>query len=647
MQWSELLTLYDNDATKLPDRVLYNWLNDSRELLAKASGEDFKAFQQSGCYIEVARRTQTNLYFLAKYFLWETNPECNGRSIDWNKMNRETHQRLCDMFIKKDPRKTLDNQGGEGFRDRRKERLILYPRGTFKSTIDVADTVQWILIFPEIRVLFLTAADDLASGFVSETKGHFLRREPVTLMNIFYPEHCAVEDELKKEDMYSFTCPIWRAKQIRRKEPTVMAMSITSTLSGWHYDVIKSDDVVSNRNSENEEQCKKIVRNIGINIKMLRAAGYHDMIGTRYSDVDWYGDTIEKNVGDIVRSEGPCWEIIENKTSGLKILIGRAWQLKPESKERMAKGLLKDDDLAENSYDLLFPTGLSYAFLHYEQRLDEVSFEGQYCNNPRPSSKTIFELPLLQSKTIPFRELPISGPISITWDFAFSKKKGRDYSTASVAIWNDKGQMFIVDLIRARFKPNDLSKAVVDLARKWRPYIIGIENAAGSRLLESSILDEAKKTGLQDVMSVCGKIDWFNPDTQKDAKTVRMGALHPWLVNDRMFFASHLPHLSVLYDEFQKCMTSHHHDDIPDVLGFQPNYAPFMRQLIDKKEIVTVSKEQAAWNVLFEEGADAFGRVGVGGAPMPQPVVQLVKEDETRAESPEGLDPILGAGIYG
>jgi hypothetical protein len=94
-------------------------------------------------------------------------------------------------------------------------------------------------------------------------------------------------------------------------------------------------------------------------------------------------------------------------------------------------------------------------------------------------------------------------------------------------------------------------------------------------------------------------------------------------------------------------MTSHHHDDIPDVLGFQPNYAPFMRQLIDKKEIVTVSKEQAAWNLMYEEGADAFGRVGVGGAPTPQPVVQLVKEDEVRADAPEGMDPILGAGILG
>lgn len=632
----------------IPDVDFYAFItqqefrDDARNLLKLGLEKYLEQMSRSDVFLEGRRRAEQDSYFLTRYFTWETNPESSGKTFADNMICEHVHLPLCKMFVKKDKTKSVAEQDTVC-----KERYILYPRGSFKSTTDVADCVQWILNFPDIRILFLTAADDLAVGFVDETKGHFIERlDDPTLMNIFFPEFCLTEKEMGKETEFQFTCPVWRRQGLRRKEATVMAMSVTSTLSGFHFEVVKADDPVSNRNSESDEQCKKVTKQLNVSVrKMLRPFGYFDGIGTRYADEDYWGEVLEKNVGDLRKTSGPNWDHIENLTTGSKILIGRAWELKTDAKQGLENGTLTSDKLTVEHYHLLFPEVLTFSFLRQEQARDESSFEGQYNQNPRPASATPFTRTLLLKSTVSFQEMPFKGPTSQTWDFAFSKKKGRDYSTGSCAIWNEKGVAFINDLVRGRFHHNDLAKAVVDFARKWHPFIIGIEDAAGSRFLEFAIQDEARKTGDLQVIGVCNRIDWVVPDNQKDAKKMRMASLHPWLINDRMKFASHLAHLEALYSEFERCLTSHHHDDIPDVISRQAKYAPQMAQIIEKNDIQTWSQADASYNLLFEENCDAFGRPGMGGPP--QSIDPTPEEDGPEPYTQPGFDPILGGGLSG
>src|SRR3990167_1729143 len=69
---------------------------------------------------EVRRRAKSDLFFISKYFLGFGNKE---NSL----MTENTHRRVCDLFVVKDDTKTIGEQ------DWRKERLILYPRGSFKA----------------------------------------------------------------------------------------------------------------------------------------------------------------------------------------------------------------------------------------------------------------------------------------------------------------------------------------------------------------------------------------------------------------------------------------------------------------------------------------------------------------------------------
>jgi phage terminase large subunit-like protein len=662
--WPELKARYGSPAG-IPDDELYLAINEEQARLALSKkredlglDEYLEWLLQQDFAIEVRRRSKSDLYFLSRYILWETNPESAGKEFKDNFICEHVHRRLCDMFVKKDDHKSIAEQDLLC-----KERMVLYPRGSGKSTVDVYDTVQWILNFPNIRILFLTAADDLAVGFVDETKGHFVELlYEKSLMNLFFPEFCITEKELAAEARLEFTCPVWRRQGKVRRERTVMSASITATMSGFHFEVIKGDDVISNRNSENEEQCKKVIQRINLSVrKMLRPYGYFDAIGTRYADEDYYGDVIEKNVGELRTTSGPCWERIDNITTGLKILIGRAWELRPDVVRQLETGVLTNKDLSAEHYNLLFPESLTYSFLRQEQIRDELSFEGQYNQNPRPASTTPFPRSLLLKSTVSFQDMPFRGPISQTWDFAFSKKKGRDYSTASCAVWNEKGQCFITDLIRGRFLHNDLAKAVVDFAMKWRPFVIGIEDAGGSKFLEPAIIAEAQRTGQPQVIAVCGKIDWVTPDNQKDSKKMRMATLHPWLMNDRLKFAAYLPHLEALYSEFERCLHSAHHDDIPDVISRQPKYAPAMANLIRAGDIQTGTRADAAWHMMFEEGyASPFtgflleinpetGQLNWQTQPLPSPIFMPGPEIQgppAEVQAP-GLDPILGSGICG
>lgn len=611
---------------------LYQKMSDYRELLKKSSPMAIEQFLETEFCQEVRRRAKSDLFFLAKYFIGY-----DGQKNDL--ITERVHRRVCDLFVQKMDDKSIAEQ------DERKERMLLYPRGCMKSTLNGIDAVQWVLNFPNIRILFMTADTDLSETFLKEFKSRFIIKEVPSFMNIFFPEFCVEDTKLALGNVSEFTTPARTNKDI--SEPTVTASSIDSTLSGHHYDVLKSDDVISNRNSGSDDLLLKLYKNFYINKKTLMPYGYLDIIGTRYNTLDLYGKILENNVGEIVHLKDeesgllPSWEYIENKDSGLQIVIGRA--IVPKA------GVLKDiKELLEEEAILLFPEYLTFKKLRKEWHENEPASEGQYNQNPRPKSTTTFDLPLLHRQTVEHTKIPYSGPITITWDFAFSKKKGRDYSTGCVVRWNDKGHAFIIDLIRDKFLPTDLAKAVVKLAKDWRPQIIGIEKSMGADFLESEIIRQAQDTGIPEVMSVCGRIDWYKPDNQKDAKTIRMASLHPWLVDGRMWFAKFLPYLDVLYDEFQDCMTSHHHDDIPDVISQQPRYAPRINQLIEQKDLSSYSvAADASFNLLFIPGSDAFGNIGFAN-PQAVPIVPVQIERGPEAETPYPDAPaICGAGLCG
>jgi hypothetical protein len=657
--FEELAKQWESDD-KIPDDALYSYIQSVRLVLTESWSSDPSAVPATRLGKEVRRRTQRDLFWVCRYFTWETNPACDGRSVEYNLFTEDPYRVVCDLFVKKDPTKEISEQ------DTFRNRVLLWPRAGGKSTLDICDTVQWVLCFPSVRIFYITAAEDLAVGFLSETKGHFLVREgDPTLMNLFFPEFCVKEKD--KGNEYEFRCPVYEAKHSGRKEPTVYATAVGSTQSGWHCEIMKGDDFVSNKNSATVEQCIKVRRGWVRSRKMLiMNVGFDDKIGTRYNDEDAYGDIIAKNVGEIKTTTGVNWTLTENKTTGTKILIGKGLQIKSEAAEQLRKEgrPVTYKEAGEAGCDLLIPKILSYSNMMYEWALDEEIFEGQINQDPKPPSSTPFTRELLLANTVDFTKMPQRGPISHFWDLAFSTKKKRDHTTGSSAVWNEKGQCFVKNLIRDRFNPTDMAKAIVNLALQDHPFIIGIEDAGGSKLIEPTIQAEAIKTGDPAVVAVCNRIDWVPAENQKDAKRARMAIMHPWFVADRLKLAKHLPFLAEAYNEIERCQLHSLHDDIPDNIARQLKYAPQIQREIQKSGMDKYTHVDIGWNAIYEDDGLDFttgrgyllqhnpetGEMEWIAQPIANPISVPVQMPDysPQSETPiTGMDPILGAGLFG
>jgi hypothetical protein len=666
-------------AEQIPNQALYELLLMLRTNLINTMQLGTEHVTKSRLGEEVRHRCQTDLMWMARYFTWCSNPASdNGiRPFEENIFDEEFYGPYTKLFPKKDPSKPINKQSDV------KTFLLLWPRGGAKSTFDHVDTVQWILCFPHVRILYLTAEKDLAVGFVGEVKGHFYLKEDPTWMNIFWPEFCVEEGKAGAGN--EFTCPVYAAKKTGRKEPTVYASSVGKSKAGWRYEVIKADDAVSDTNSETTLLCSKVSNHLFLAEKLLALGGNTIFyIGTRYAGEDHYGILLDKNVGEIVTTTGKGWEFLENKTTNTNILIGRAMQIKPEVRERLEREgrPVTYHEAGEEGCILLLPHLMSYSWCMADFIKDEKSFEGQRNQNPRNANRVGFDRAALLRATVPFSHLPREGPCSQVWDLASSLKKGSDFTVGTSVIWGEEpvidalGQRtdrkqtvaYVRRIIRDRMLPHQIVQNILKLAKEEHPFIVAIENAQGASYLKDSLEQAAIRTCDQYLIDLIRSIDWFTPDQQKEAKYHRMGSLHPWISEGRFKFANYcmesnpppLNKIEIVYNEFERCMTEHHHDDIPDNLGYQTGkFAPraTIALVENNREIYSTNIDRMGWSEVFDENhqpntgpayyLDDNGNMTPLYAEPANLTELFTPEPEAPSHFPSGMQNILGIGMNG
>lgn len=498
-----------------------------------------------------------------------------------------------------------------------KERLLLYPRGSYKSTLNVCDCVQWIICFPDIRILVLTGADDLATAFVDELKDYFIHDGEPTLFQELFPELCILPKE--RGNQGEFWAPLGeRARMRKTKEPTVFASSILANNSGWHVDVMKADDVVTDRNSESVTELARITRKFKMVRKLLMPFGYRDTIGTPYSIFDCYADH---------REQAESYERKYGKKT-LKFLRYPAWWLKGTDLQLPTVEQSED----ESALEFLFPEALSYAFLRKEQHTDEKSFNSQYLCSPVETSQVVFNIEDLRAHTIPFSQLPKNPKYYIAWDFAYSTKKGRDYSVGAVGALDEQNRLYIVDVIRKRYLPDELAYAVAYAIWQYRPEICGVENSNGANFLQNDINRHAASMG------ITAGIDWFPVSKQFEGKEVRVKELQALMAAGRLWFSNSIPCMDALYKEFVQFGGAHHHDDIPDAIAHLRRYLP--AGVIVTPELQYASAIKKIREMEMRDLIYGMGQYEQKDEPPPPPA-------PTHATLDEMEYPILGEGLNG
>lgn len=166
-----------------------------------------------------------------------------------------------------------------------KRKLIVMPRGTFKSSIGVVAYSIWSLLRnPNERILIDSELYENSKNFIREIRG---KLELPRIKQLF--------GDFKSAQWAEGSITIAQRKHIF-KEASITASGVSVGKTGQHYDRIIHDDLNSNKNSETPEQRQKVIDHYKLNTSILEPEGTMVIIGTRYAASDVIGHVLENEI---------------------------------------------------------------------------------------------------------------------------------------------------------------------------------------------------------------------------------------------------------------------------------------------------------------------------------------------------------------
>ena len=518
--------------------------------------------------------------------------------LGYTRIDPEVHREALEFFIPRDLSKPVSRQG-EG---QKPKGTLLYPRGTFKTTLDEADIVQECLCFPKDGITFVVCATAaLAEAIVRNVRAHFVKSAHAhpTLLQALFPELCLYPSQAK--DMGSFSLP-GRQTFPPIKENLVMAFSVEGGVSGWHCWRLKGDDIANNRNMESEGSRAKCVRNYNINRKMLNAGGIEDKLGTRYAPDDPYGV-----------------ELTKSRPGSYRYVVKPALRLKNGTR------LDPNGFPPEAEMDLLFAkTGLTYDVLRDEYDADYSSFMTQYMNDDHGDNEVVFPAEELTKIFRDEEQMPLDGDVSIRWRMP-CKGLGWKFACGVVGAKRDN-RMHIIDAIYGAYKPSALAEKVVELARKHDIHTVSIEASPGANKLGPLIDNFALVSGYP------LNLTWSEHEPDEGERDVRIKTCESLMSATRLLISADLKLTRKIFEQFSSYgMTNE--TSFPDVISrlaeaLPKSIAARREDLMNEGLAFQMAAERDMWNM-------------VHGGVSYAPVEVETEPEEIEEPNPWGLDDVI------
>lgn len=196
------------------------------------------------------------------------------------------------------------------FESQAKRKLVVMPRGTFKSTLGSVAYPIWRLVRdPNLTILLDSELYSNSKNFIREIKGH-------------------LESERMRDLWGDLVGPKWdegeiilKTRTANRKEASITAGGLGTTRIGQHYDLIIGDDYNSPQNSETPEKCQKVIDHVRYNLNILNPGGEYLLIGTRYAERDVIGFMLSEILGEHLMAEGKLERASGKKLESDELLI--------------------------------------------------------------------------------------------------------------------------------------------------------------------------------------------------------------------------------------------------------------------------------------------------------------------------------------
>jgi hypothetical protein len=435
--------------------------------------------------------------------------------------------------------------------ERKKDVLILLPRGHLKSRLMALKVVWEITRDPTVTILYVSATIALAKKQLALIK----QVMESAIYQKYWPNMIA-PDEGKRT--------LWTAEEIavdhpQRKaegvrDPTVKAAGLKTNITGFHATKVKFDDVVVPGNAYTEDG-REMVRACVSQIASIQEPDSEtDCVGTRYHGADLY-DTFLKQKYEVFNEE--TGEVVEEHflwDSFLRVVETDGVFLWPRKR--------RDSD---GKYFGFNAQTLAVIKAKYE---DRTQFFAQYYNNPNDPGNARIDRAKFQYydrgkvKEIDGRWWIGGQPLNVYAgiDFAYSLSRKADFTTLAVIGVTPEMQYYVLDLVR--FKTQRI-KEYFDVIRnaydKW-----GFKKLRAEVTVAQKVIVRDLKENYIVPYGMSLVVDEFTPTRHMGSKEERIAAtLEPKYDNMQVWHYKG-GETAALEDEL--VMAKPPHDDLKDAL---------------------------------------------------------------------------------
>lgn len=424
--------------------------------------------------------------------------------------------------------------------------LFLDPRGHLKTTlITIAHTVQWIINYPDVRILISTATGEQAINIMRAIKSHFQFNDAFRAL---FPEFCppaARAADFGSQDQFIIPCR--RLKWL--KEPTVWTCSVGKVIAGVHPDVIKNSDLVDKENVKTPGAINAVISHFKFLNPLIErynatedyeaSTGWNDVEGTRYDYGDLYGTLIKANQEAVAAKRDPIWQVHL-----------RGAFIDTACKQPLWPARFSVDELEKSRIEM-----------------GDWDFSAQFMNKCIPATDGLCDPKEVQF--MPFEVIAAIMPrlrLHCTIDLAgMENTRSGDWTVLTVGGFDRDGRLYVVEIRCGHYSPEEVIAHIFDLHRRYPALIdFKIEKEAHARVLLPFLKREMSKRNRYPA------IYEIKRDTHT-AKQHRIRGLRPWFKNGSIRFSDGIPlHVKQeLMDEITQFPSQSYgvHDDILDTLA--------------------------------------------------------------------------------
>ena len=443
--------------------------------------KSFEAWEQG----EALKKAQTSLWFLCTEIL------------GYDKLTEEFHKPMLDE---------MDEERASG-EDRT---LDLWPRGHYKTTVEIGQIIQDILIDPNDTILVCHAVDDEVQKIVQECGTHFLKNKRLRALRPEIMPHPSNKRFLK---MNQFT--VKREKYDR--QPTLLGKSTNSEITGAHVNRVYPDDIVG-RNTIEDSGLPKVKR--------------------------WFKTTVMPvlNPGGTIRAKATRWDPDDVSADWLKskhwkcrVRAARETDGKPDYK---GKPVLFTNKELKLRLEEMGASDFAFQMMNDASPAGEKPWNASECEH----FMTLKELANVK-RTVFVLSDPAPAKVGSQTGIGEQKRgdgSKDDWATAVVAWCVDRQRKFAVLLDGSFSKQWGRSAGLDEICRlmsKWSTNKVGVEAYGGLQVdYEKDMREAVKRNGVNG-------LNWikFKNSYQSGAKNVRFEALADLAKVERFYIAECCP----------------------------------------------------------------------------------------------------------